>query len=81
MRLVAFLIIGLVAGWAAGYLMKGRGFGWAGNLFVGVLGSLFGGFVFSLLGIYASGFVGSLVLATMGAVLFLFLMMFMKKQL
>jgi uncharacterized membrane protein YeaQ/YmgE (transglycosylase-associated protein family) len=68
-----FLIIGAVAGWLAGKIMRGRGFGLAGDLVVGILGSLVGGFIFRFLGIASFGLIGSLVTATVGAVVLLWL--------
>jgi uncharacterized membrane protein YeaQ/YmgE (transglycosylase-associated protein family) len=79
MHIVWTLLIGLVAGWLAGLLTKGRGFGILGDLIVGVIGALLGGFVFGLLGIAAWGLPGRLLVATAGAVLFLFLLRFIKK--
>ena len=49
--LVIFLVIGAIAGWLAGTLMKGGGFGLLGNIVVGIIGAVIGGFVFGLLGI------------------------------
>jgi uncharacterized membrane protein YeaQ/YmgE (transglycosylase-associated protein family) len=66
-----FLIIGLAAGWLAGKLIRGHGFGVAGNLVVGILGALVGGFVFRLLHVTSYGVIGSLVTATVGAVILL----------
>lgn len=66
-----FLIIGIVAGWLAGKLTRGRGFGVVGDLVVGILGALIGGFLFSLLGVASYGLIGSLVTATVGAVVLL----------
>jgi uncharacterized membrane protein YeaQ/YmgE (transglycosylase-associated protein family) len=71
MQLIYFLIVGVVAGWLAGQIMKGGGFGLVGNLIVGVIGALVGGFVFGLLGISASNLIGSIVSATVGAVVLL----------
>ncbi len=68
---VWFLLIGLVAGWLAGLLVAGRGFGLLGDLFVGVIGALAGGFLFRLAGLMPYTLLGSLVTATVGAVLFL----------
>ena len=51
MDIVVFLLIGLLAGWLAGKIMKGRGFGLFGNLAVGVVGALLGGLLFKLMGI------------------------------
>lgn len=75
-NLIGFLVIGLIAGWLAGKLTKGSGFGLVGNLVVGVIGSMLGGLLFSLLGLAAYGLVGSLVTATVGALALLFLLRF-----
>ncbi|MCB0291803.1 MAG: GlsB/YeaQ/YmgE family stress response membrane protein [Calditrichaeota bacterium] len=72
MNLIGFLIIGAVAGWLAGKIMKGGGFGLLGNLLVGIIGAFVGGFLFSLLGIYTSNMLGSLVTAVVGAVVLIF---------
>ncbi|MBL8863655.1 MAG: GlsB/YeaQ/YmgE family stress response membrane protein [Planctomycetes bacterium] len=74
MELVYSILIGLGAGFLAGQLTKGRGFGWIGNLIVGALGALVGGFVFGLLGFAPGNLLGRLVSATVGAVLLLFLL-------
>ena len=71
--LVWFLLIGLTAGWLAGLLTKGRGLGLANDLIVGVLGAFLGGMLFWLIGLSATGLIGSLIMATVGAVLVLFL--------
>ncbi len=66
MELILFLVIGAIAGWIAGKVMKGRGFGLAGNLVVGVLGAFAGGFLFWQLGVTGEGVIGSLVTAVAG---------------
>lgn len=71
MNLVLFLIIGGVAGWLAGLIMKGRGFGVLANIGVGIVGSFVGGLLFRLLQLHAGGIIGELVTATVGAVLLL----------
>ncbi|MFO0959739.1 MAG: GlsB/YeaQ/YmgE family stress response membrane protein [Isosphaeraceae bacterium] len=75
-----FLIIGIAAGWLAGRIMKGGGFGLVGDLVVGVIGSMIGGFLFGLLGLSASGTIGSLVTATVGAMALIALLRLIKKQ-
>jgi uncharacterized membrane protein YeaQ/YmgE (transglycosylase-associated protein family) len=77
--IIWFLLIGLVAGWLAGQLMKGRGFGIVGNIIVGIVGALLGGFLFGLLGISSSGTLGAVLMATAGAVVLLFLVGLIKK--
>lgn len=74
-----FLVIGLLAGWISGLLIKGRGFGLVGNLIVGVCGAFLGGFYFGLLGITAHSFIGQLIFAVAGAVLFSYLLRFIKR--
>ena len=79
MILVWFLIIGIAAGWLAGQLMKGGGFGLVGDLVIGVIGAFLGGWLFGALGISAGGLIGSLVTATVGAVVLLFLIRLIKR--
>lgn len=86
--LILFLLIGLVAGWLASTLTKGRGLGLVGNLVVGVIGAFLGGFLFNVLGlgrflfdvlgISAGGLVGLLITATVGAVVLLLLLRLIK---
>ena len=77
--LVLFLLVGVVAGFAAGKIMRGAGFGLLGDLVVGVVGSFIGAWVFGLLGISAGGFLGLLVAAIVGALLLLFLIRLIKR--
>jgi len=77
--LIAILFIGAIAGWLAGILMKGGGFGLLGNIVVGILGALIGGYVFGLLGVSAGGMIGSIVTATVGAAILLFFVGLIKK--
>jgi uncharacterized membrane protein YeaQ/YmgE (transglycosylase-associated protein family) len=78
--LLIFLAIGAVAGWLAGTLMKGGGFGLLGNIVVGILGAVVGGYVFGLLGISVGGLLGSIVTATVGAALLLFIVSLVRKK-
>lgn len=79
MGLILNLIIGGLAGWIAGNLMKGRGFGVVGNVLLGVVGGFVGAIVFRLLGLMSTGIVGSLVVSTAGAVLLLYLVKRFKR--
>jgi uncharacterized membrane protein YeaQ/YmgE (transglycosylase-associated protein family) len=75
MSLLWFLVVGLVAGWLAGVLVKGGGFGLVGDLVVGVIGALLGGYLFSTFGVSAGGgLLGSIIVATIGAVILLFVL-------
>ncbi len=79
MSILWFLLIGLAAGWLAGQIMRGGGFGLAGDLIVGVIGALLGGFLFGLLGLSAYGMLGQLVTATVGAIVLLFVLRLIKR--
>jgi uncharacterized membrane protein YeaQ/YmgE (transglycosylase-associated protein family) len=75
-----FILIGLAAGWVAGQLMKGGGFGVVGDIIVGVIGALLGGVLFRTLGVFpGAGLFGSLIVAAIGAVVLLFLLHLIKK--
>jgi len=74
MSLLYFLIIGALAGYGAGRVMKGEGFGLWGNLGVGILGAIIGGFLFGLLGFEAGGLIAELIVAFVGAVVLLFVL-------
>jgi len=67
------IVIGILAGWLAGKIMRGRGFGLLLDLVIGIVGALLGGFIFGALGIYSGSLVGSLIIATIGAMLLLYL--------
>ena len=79
MGFFAFLIVGLVAGFLAGKIMKGGGFGLIGNIAVGIAGAVVGGFAFGLLGIKGTGMISSIVTATVGAVILLYVIKLVKK--
>jgi uncharacterized membrane protein YeaQ/YmgE (transglycosylase-associated protein family) len=80
MDFIWFIIIGLLAGFIAGQLMKGRGFGFWGNLIVGLVGGVLGGFVLRLLGLKSVSLVGKLATSVGGAVLLLLLVGLIKKK-
>ena len=77
--LLVFLAVGAVAGWLAGQLMRGGGFGLLLNIIVGVIGAVIGGWVFGQLGIALNGLIGSLVTAVTGAALLLFIVGLIKR--
>ena len=79
-QLLVFLVIGAVAGWLAGLIIKGGGLGLLGNIIVGVIGAVLGGWLFKVLGISVGGeWVGALITATVGAVVLLFVVGLVKK--
>lgn len=80
MNLLWFVLIGIAAGWLAGQLMKGGGFGLVGDLVVGIVGALIGGWVLGMLGVgLGGGLVGSLATATLGAVILLWALRLLKR--
>ncbi|MBI2884562.1 MAG: GlsB/YeaQ/YmgE family stress response membrane protein [Candidatus Omnitrophica bacterium] len=78
-QLVWLLLIGLVAGWLAGLLMKGRGFGALGNILVGIVGAVIGGWLFAAVGLVAYGTAGFLIMAVVGASVLLGLISLVKR--
>jgi uncharacterized membrane protein YeaQ/YmgE (transglycosylase-associated protein family) len=77
--LVWVVLIGILAGWIAGLITKGRGFGVVGDLIVGILGSLLGSFLFGIIGIAAYGLLGRLVLSVVGAIILLWLIRLIRR--
>jgi uncharacterized membrane protein YeaQ/YmgE (transglycosylase-associated protein family) len=71
--IITLVLVGLIAGYLAGLIWKGRGFGLVGNLIVGVAGSFLGRFLFNLAGFSVSGFVAQVVAAIVGAILLLWI--------
>jgi uncharacterized membrane protein YeaQ/YmgE (transglycosylase-associated protein family) len=78
-HLVWFLLVGLVAGWLAGKITKGSGYGVLGDIVIGVIGAFVGGFLFRLVGIAAYGTLGSLIVATIGAVVLVYIVRALKR--
>jgi uncharacterized membrane protein YeaQ/YmgE (transglycosylase-associated protein family) len=78
--LIWFLLIGLIAGWLAGKVMRGGGFGVVGDMVVGVIGALLGGWLFGRLGIgVGGGLIGAIIVAFVGAVILIFLLRLLKR--
>ena len=78
--LIIFLIIGGVAGWFAGLLIKGFGFGIIGNIIVGIVGAMIAGYVLPMVGFsFGGGIIASILNATIGAVLLLLLIKLIKR--
>ncbi len=74
MDLLWFLIVGLIAGWLAGKIMKGSGYGILGDLVVGIIGAMIGGEIFGTFGL-----IESIFSATVGAILLIALIRVIKK--
>ncbi len=79
MQILSFLIIGGIAGWLAGKIMKGSGFGLWANIGIGVVGALLGGTLLGQFGIRMEGLIGRLLTATAGAVMLLWLAKLVNK--
>lgn len=78
MGLLWFLLVGLIAGFLANSIMERSGKGLGSSLILGVVGAFVGGTVLSVLGIYTAGFVGSIISATIGAVLLIWIVRWFK---
>jgi uncharacterized membrane protein YeaQ/YmgE (transglycosylase-associated protein family) len=80
MEFVWFIIVGLVAGWLAGVIMKGGGFGVIGDIVVGIIGALIGGWLFSTMGVSTGGgLLGAIIVALIGAIILIFLLRLIKR--
>ena len=81
MELLVFLIVGAVAGWLAGQLVKGGGYGLTGDIIVGIAGSYIAGFLFPRLGIsLGAGIVGEVISAAIGAIILLLVIRLIKRS-
>lgn len=77
--LIIFLLIGAIAGWLAGQIMKGGGYGLVGDIIVGIIGAFVGGWLFGRLGIAAGGIIGMIIAATVGAIILIALLRMIKR--
>ena len=78
--LVVWLIVGAVAGWLAGMIVKGGGFGLLGDIVVGIVGAFVGGWLLSELGVHLGvGWIGIIASATIGAVVLLFIIRLIRR--
>jgi uncharacterized membrane protein YeaQ/YmgE (transglycosylase-associated protein family) len=66
---ITWIIVGLIAGWLAGTVSRGRGFGCLADIVIGMVGAILGGWIFVKLGILGGGLIYSIAAATVGAVL------------
>jgi len=78
--IIILLIVGAVAGWLAGVIMKGFGFGLIGNIIVGIVGAAIASWLFPYLGVQlGGGIVGAIIAATIGAIILLFIIGLVKR--
>jgi len=68
-NLLVLLLVGLIAGWLTGKVMRGTGFGVIGDIIIGLLGAVIGSWLFGRLGVFPSGMIGSIIVAFIGAVI------------
>jgi uncharacterized membrane protein YeaQ/YmgE (transglycosylase-associated protein family) len=80
MNFIWYILIGILAGYFAGKIMRGGGFGLLVNLLLGIIGAVLGGWVFALLGLAATGIIGSLITSVVGAILFLWIASFFSRS-
>jgi uncharacterized membrane protein YeaQ/YmgE (transglycosylase-associated protein family) len=78
-NLIWWIVVGLIAGWAAGKIMKGGGYGPAMDIVLGIVGAVVGGWLMGMLGIHARGFLGTIVIAVIGAVFLIWLSRLLKR--
>lgn len=71
MDILTFLLVGIIAGWAAGLIMEGHGFGIFGDIIVGIVGAFIGGLLFQAFATATAGFAGTLISSIVGAVILL----------
>jgi uncharacterized membrane protein YeaQ/YmgE (transglycosylase-associated protein family) len=78
--LIWWIVVGLIAGWLAGKVMKGGGFGVLMDIVIGMVGAVLGGWIFGMLGIYSGGgLIPSVLVAFVGACILLWLVRLIKK--
>lgn len=69
MNILIWIVTGIVAGWLAGLILKGKGFGLLGNFAVGIVGGVIGGWLGRLIGISASSWIGNVLIAAAGGII------------
>jgi uncharacterized membrane protein YeaQ/YmgE (transglycosylase-associated protein family) len=77
--LIGWIVVGLIAGFLAGKVMKGGGYGILVDIILGLLGAILGGWLFGLLGMGAGGFIWSILVAFVGAVILVWITRLLKK--
>jgi uncharacterized membrane protein YeaQ/YmgE (transglycosylase-associated protein family) len=78
--IIAWLVIGAIAGWLAGTFIKGGGFGLIGDIIVGIVGAFIGGWLAGLLGIgIGGGWIASIITATVGAIVLILILRMVKR--
>lgn len=79
MNILIWIVTGLIAGWLAGLIIKGRGFGLLGNIVIGLIGGLLGGWLFNLVGVSVPGWPGQILVAAVGAIVLVFIVRTLRR--
>ena len=77
--MIWLILVGLIAGWLAGKVIRGGGFGIIGDIIVGIIGALLGGWLFGVLNIGLGGLIGQIIMAFVGAVILLLILRAIKR--
>lgn len=73
------LLVGAVAGWLAGVIMKGSGFGLVGDIVIGLVGGLIGGWLLPMIGVSFGGIIGAIIMSVIGAVILIFIIRLVRR--
>ena len=77
--IIIWLVIGAIAGWLAGQIVKGGGFGLVGDIIVGIIGSIIGGWIFGTYVVGVPGVLGAIIGSTIGAVVLLYIVKMVRR--
>jgi len=80
LHLIWWVVVGLIAGWAAGRIMKGGGYGVVMDIILGIVGTVVGGWLVGVVGIHAGGFISTILVGILGAVLLIWITRLIKKE-
>lgn len=79
MNFIIWLVSGIIAGWLAGLVVRGHGFGMIGDLVIGLIGGLVGGWLAGIAGLQATNLIGQILVAALGGVVLVSLVRFLRK--
>jgi len=80
LHLIWWVVVGLIAGWAAGRIMKGGGYGVVMDIILGIVGAVVAGWLVGFVGIHAGGFISTILVGILGAVLLIWITRLIKKE-